>query len=538
VKNAIVWILAGLVLIAAGEGEKKPVERNGIRVWPAVTDAFRNKAPVPIWTAPAAKPGEATFVEVFLAADESVWCGGVSVNLVDLRKMLAAHAGTARDATHPLNPSTVPVLIHAAKSVRWRILEFVMMCAAMPENRMNRIYLSLRDGEGVPVFVPCFLPVVDVVGGVRTGPVTVPIVLSRGNGEKHTRVKLLDVELGEDQAGFLIAAQRIKQIKGAGQYFVGVIHASPHVRYADVVSAYSAFRAAEVETVDFFGTHRLGTLVDPNLDRKLDESPEVPLPGAAELGKIAKLLPPVQRGPVAVWPAAHPVLRKKTRVPDWPGPANTPAEEELLEILVAKDGRLTLGGKEVDIRQLTMKLLVWAERSRDLEHPFQPSHMPIVIHASRDARWQQLQWTMQAAADPDVRIWRIYFATRMRDGKFAYVPVFLPTHRGGGSGGMDVGGLPPRGRKRVEVELKRKRDDTVTRLKFSGRDFGRGDTGFYLLRTYLDRFLRDSADPLYGRINAWAATPFQDVVNAIAVYRAAGMGELTFVGAPPPGKRK
>ncbi|MEN8149985.1 MAG: hypothetical protein ABFS86_09185 [Planctomycetota bacterium] len=38
-------------------------------------------------------------------------------------------------------------------------------------------------------------------------------------------------------------------------------------------------------------------------------------------------------------------------------------------------------------------------------------------------------------------------------------------------------------------------------------------------------------------IRVWAFTPFQDVVNAIAMYRAAKIEPLTFVGAPPPGKK-
>jgi len=38
-------------------------------------------------------------------------------------------------------------------------------------------------------------------------------------------------------------------------------------------------------------------------------------------------------------------------------------------------------------------------------------------------------------------------------------------------------------------------------------------------------------------LNAWAWTPWQDAVKAIAAFYGAGIEELTFVGAPPPGKR-
>jgi len=525
-KSAVVFLLAGLVLVAAGEGEKKPVERDGIRVWPAVTEPFRKKIEVPVWSVPAAAPDEDAFVEVVVAADETVWCGGASVNLADLRKMLAAHAGRKRDETHPLKPSTVPVLIHAAKGTRWRILQFVMMCAAMPENRMYRIYLSLRDGKGAPVHVPCFLPIDDALGGWRHVPPAIPVDLKREKGETHTRVKLLDREIGVDDAAFRAARQRIAQLVKGGKALIGEINAAAWVPYADVVRAFGIFKSAGVGRVDFFGAPRPSTLVDPNLNRKLDEPAEVPIPGADRLAMITRLLAPVTRGPITVWPAERPSARKEIRVPDWPLPATTPKEREFLEVLVTKDRRLILGGKEVDLKQLTLKFLVWAERSRELTHPSQPSNMPILIHASRDVRWRELQWAMWAAGDPNVRIWKLYFATRTRDGKFAYVPAFLPKDR-----------PRPTGMKWVTVELKRRREETVTRLAFSGQGIGAGDTAFFLLRTYLDEFQNVTTDPFYGEVDAWAWTPFKDVVTAMSAFHAAKIEPLIFVGPPPPGRK-
>jgi len=278
--------------------------------------------------------------------------------------------------------------------------------------------------------------------------------------------------------------------------------------------------------VTFFGTPRPSTLVAPNPDRKLDEPPEIPLPDKAEVAKVIGELPLVRRGSIVVHPGGRPAARKEILLPDWPLPAVAPKEARFLEILVTKDRRLFVGGKEVDFRQLTMKLLVWAERSRDNSHAQQPSNMPVLFHASRDVRWREMQWVMQAAADPDVRIWRIYFATRTKDGKFAYVPVFLPFER---EKRADL--------KVVSVELKRRKDDTTTRVKFLDEGIGAGDTAFFLLGKYLAEVKKSQSAAFYGEINAWAWTPFQDVVTAMAAFHAAKIDPLTFVGAPPPGKR-
>jgi biopolymer transport protein ExbD len=70
-----------------------------------------------------------------------------------------------------------------------------------------------------------------------------------------------------------------------------------------------------------------------------------------------------------------------------------------------------LKGDKVTFKQLTQRLLVFAERKRDMDHPMQPSEVFALIRCDKDIRWRQVQWVMQACADPDVRIYKLQFAT-------------------------------------------------------------------------------------------------------------------------------
>ena len=75
-------------------------------------------------------------------------------------------------------------------------------------------------------------------------------------------------------------------------------------------------------------------------------------------------------------------------------------------------------GDEVNLKTLTQRLLVFAERKRDMEHPMQPSEVFALIRCDEKIRWLEVQWVMQACADPDVRIYKLQFATgKPRDGQ-------------------------------------------------------------------------------------------------------------------------
>ena len=68
-------------------------------------------------------------------------------------------------------------------------------------------------------------------------------------------------------------------------------------------------------------------------------------------------------------------------------------------------------GTELNLETLTTKLLQFANRKRDMDHPMQPSEVFALIRCDQDIRWREVQWVMQACAHPDVRIYKIQFAT-------------------------------------------------------------------------------------------------------------------------------
>jgi len=74
-------------------------------------------------------------------------------------------------------------------------------------------------------------------------------------------------------------------------------------------------------------------------------------------------------------------------------------------------------GRELNLEQLKEELFKIAETNRDLTHPMQPSEVFVLIRCDKDIRWREVQWVMQAAADPEVRIYKIQFATAKQEEK-------------------------------------------------------------------------------------------------------------------------
>jgi biopolymer transport protein ExbD len=61
--------------------------------------------------------------------------------------------------------------------------------------------------------------------------------------------------------------------------------------------------------------------------------------------------------------------------------------------------------------QLKAYLQLRADSARETEPP-QGSKIFVLIRADRSTPWQEVQWIMQDCADPNVRIWKLQFATR------------------------------------------------------------------------------------------------------------------------------
>jgi biopolymer transport protein ExbD len=67
--------------------------------------------------------------------------------------------------------------------------------------------------------------------------------------------------------------------------------------------------------------------------------------------------------------------------------------------------------KEYTHEALKQHLLLRADSAREDVEPF-GSRIYVLVRADRSTPWQEVQWIMQDCADPDVRIWKLQFATR------------------------------------------------------------------------------------------------------------------------------
>ena len=70
-------------------------------------------------------------------------------------------------------------------------------------------------------------------------------------------------------------------------------------------------------------------------------------------------------------------------------------------------------GVEYDLKALKTKLYEIAETKRNPDDPSgaNPSEVYVLIRCDRDIPWKEVQWVMQACADPRVRIYKLQFAT-------------------------------------------------------------------------------------------------------------------------------
>ena len=79
----------------------------------------------------------------------------------------------------------------------------------------------------------------------------------------------------------------------------------------------------------------------------------------------------------------------------------------------ASDSAVTIKikGHAYDLAGLKEEMFKHAEVKRDLEHPNAPSEIYALIRCDKEIRWREVQWVMQACADPAVRIYKLQFAT-------------------------------------------------------------------------------------------------------------------------------
>lgn len=97
--------------------------------------------------------------------------------------------------------------------------------------------------------------------------------------------------------------------------------------------------------------------------------------------------------------------------------AKTPVNGSVENWRPGNDVTIKVKGQEYDLEGLRQLLFKYAETKRDMSHEMQPSEVYVLIRCDKDIRWREVQWVMQQAAHPDVRIYKIQFATAKRDNK-------------------------------------------------------------------------------------------------------------------------
>jgi biopolymer transport protein ExbD len=71
---------------------------------------------------------------------------------------------------------------------------------------------------------------------------------------------------------------------------------------------------------------------------------------------------------------------------------------------------LKVHGEEMNLDAFQQYLQPIADQHREEEQP-RASEVYILIRADKNSRWQDVQWVMQAAADPKIRVYKLQFAT-------------------------------------------------------------------------------------------------------------------------------
>jgi len=71
---------------------------------------------------------------------------------------------------------------------------------------------------------------------------------------------------------------------------------------------------------------------------------------------------------------------------------------------------LKVKGQDMDLAIFQQFLKAEADRNREPDGP-KASELFVLIRADRESRWQDVQWVMQACADPTIRVYKLQFAT-------------------------------------------------------------------------------------------------------------------------------
>lgn len=198
---------------------------------------------------------------------------------------------------------------------------------------------------------------------------------------------------------------------------------------------------------------------------------------------------------------------------------------------IRPDGSIHTRSETTDHAGLKRWLAAKAAAARGPDaRPNEKSDLSVLIRADRRVGWRQVQWVMQACADPSVRIWKLQMATTVDGQGAGALPTPLPVDRGLGSGPLE---RPIE----AKIVLRRFPDHPETTISWAGEGLGRGEDGLRRLRSRLDGAKAAAARNnlnLGAQIDAGATVPHAEIIRAIDLCMEAGIANITFVGAPPP----
>jgi biopolymer transport protein ExbD len=90
-------------------------------------------------------------------------------------------------------------------------------------------------------------------------------------------------------------------------------------------------------------------------------------------------------------------------------------------------------------------------------------------------------------------------------------------------------------RVKIAVELRRRRGEGSTRVRLLDTFLGSGEKAFRRLDARIATITAHEPD-LSGFLDAAGEVPHKDVIRCIDSFRKAGVEDLEFRGAPPPGR--
>lgn len=110
--------------------------------------------------------------------------------------------------------------------------------------------------------------------------------------------------------------------------------------------------------------------------------------------------------------------------------------KDAIRVQVTKEGVITIGDDATPLGAAALRRAL-AEMAVRPEAPAAGSPSDLLLEVDEELPWSLATWVLQIAADPQVRIWRTWFAVRVPGGERGALAVFLPRDAG------FCGGVPP-----------------------------------------------------------------------------------------------